>query len=393
MKHVLLAVLLVVSGFLAGCTGETNTAAAIQPEYPDDLEALATRWVADAENATAPYAERAWYAELQPFLQKAKAEAEAGRVRATMFDLETTYELLRGNLIADDAAALSSDAEKKALVVERTQTIHAEAEDAWEDFRARLHEYDPDVRSLHSLEIALYSADLALAAKLSLDNYDELVPELRKATFSREATYDMLRASLTPLNDIRFADDILGAALQREGLPPALDHERWTSVYAYAEVQPRPADDRLKQWEEVAAPVRANNESLMAVAIALAEQRTLRHQQIQLTYGDAGSRGLDIVRDAAVNMEKRLNRTSYEDVRAHGLLGVATADAVDQARFVLDFVRQGKGAIGFITLTWSSVDHQEFVALVLADVSLVEPTTETNLGHQNNLTRYIAPSR
>ena len=393
MKHAMLAAILLGGVLAAGCTKESAPVAQIQPDYPEDLEALTVGWVADAQNATAPYADRSWYAELQPFLQKAKNESEAGRVRATIFDLETTYELLRGNLIADEAAALNSDAEKKALVQERTQAIHAEAETAWEAYRERLHAYDPQVRSLHGLEIALYSADLALSAKLSLDNHDDLIPELRKTTFSREATYDMLRVSLTPLTNIRFADDVLGAALAREGLPPAIDHERWTNFYARPEVQPREGEDRLRQWEDVAGPVRANNESLMAVAIALAEQRALRHQQIQLTYGDAGSRGLDVVRDASVNMEKRLNRTTYEDVRAHGLLGVITADAVDQARFVLDFVHQGKGAIGFITVTWSNLDHQEFAALVLADVSPVEPTGESNLGHQNNLTRYMTPTR
>ena len=380
---VLLALVLFVS---PGATAAT--AKPIQPEFPDDLKALGPQWVADVGDRIAPYADRPWYAEMDGFYQKAKREADEGRLRAAMFDLETVVELLEANLLVD-AAPQRSEAERKAIVLERTQSMHRDGEAAWSDFRARAKDVQSDIASLHALEMTLYAADIALTAKLNLNNYVHLVPEFRKANFSREATLDMLRASRTPSTALDFANDILDVAMAREGLPPRLEAVRWQERYVVPELS-RTSDDsgRLSAWEDVAKEVRPAGEGVMAVAIGLAEQRALRQQQISLTYGDAGSRGLDVLHDAVRFMERRLNRTSYEDVRPHGLLGVFTADAVDQARFVLEFAAAGKAQLPFVTATWATLDHQEFAALVLADVSPVEPEKETNLGFQNDLTRY-----
>lgn len=358
-------------------------------DFPEDVEALARGWVADVEARVAPHADKPWFAEMDGFLQKAKREAEEGRVRAAMFDLETTDELLRANLLLDETAG-RNDADRKALVIERTQAWRAEGDAAWEEFRARLKSIEGDIGSLHTLELALYAADLAIGAKLNLDNHKALVPEYRKVNFSREATLDLVRASATPVLDLAFADDVLDAALEREGLPPALNATRWNNRYAIPETRREPDETgQVRLWEAFAPEVRANDERTMSVAIGLAEQRELRRQQIALTYGDAASRGQDSVNDAAKFMERRMNRSSYDDLRPHGLLGIFTADAVDQARFVLSFHEQGKAQMGFLTSTWANLDYQEFVAVTLADVSPVRPDTPTNLGYQNDLARYM----
>lgn len=380
-------VLLALALFLAP-SASAASAPRIAPEFPEDLQALGPRWVADVGERIAPYADRPWFAEMDGFYQKAKREADEGRLRAAIFDLETVIELLEANILVD-AAPQRSEAERKAIVLERTQAMHREGEAAWSDFRERAKGLQDEIESLHTLEIALYASDLALTAKLNLDNYVHLVPEFRKANFSREATLDMLRASRTPGTALAFANDILDVAMAREGLPPRLEAARWQERYVVPELARPPEEDgRLAAWENVAKEVRPAEEGIMAVAIGLAEQRALRQQQISLTYGDAGSRGLDVLHDAVRYMERRLNRTSYEDVRPHGVLGVFTADAVDQAQFVLDFAAAGKAQLPFVTATWATLDHQEFAALVLADVSPIAPAEPTNLGFQNDLTRY-----
>lgn len=361
----------------------------IQPEFPDDLAALAREWVTEAESALAPHADAAWHAEAEGFLAKARANADAGRVRSTIFDVETTYEIIRAETFLASIAHLASEAEKKSSAISQSQSWHDESVATWDAYTARLHEFDAEVQSLHGLEIALYSADIAATARVALNSHDELVPEFRKAAFSRGTVMDLFRASRTPGIEIGFASDILDVAVSREGLRPELDVARWRDVYVAGELaRPTDTSGRISQWEEIAEPARQGGEEILSVAVGLAEQRLLRMQSISLTYGDAQSRGKDVVNDAARGMLGRVNRTSYDDVRAYGLLGVATADAIDQARFILGFVERGEAQLAFITAAWSTLDWQETSALVLADVSPVEPEESTNLGEQNNLTRY-----
>lgn len=364
-------------------------------EYPPEVRALAAEWVADVETATAPYQDRPWYPEMARFLQKAKNESAAGLVRATTFDLDTTMELLTANLLVDEAASRASDAEKKTFVLERVAQIRGEADAAWERYRDHLAELD-DSDSLHAIETALYSADIALGAKATLDTYDHYAREFPKvAGFPREAVLDMLRVSQTPARALQYAEDLLGVARAQEGFPPRVDEARW-GAYVDASLLPREAAETGgpgETYQEVGDAARENGEALLAITVDLAAQRMARLQQIQLTYGDAESRGRDVVTEAAINMEKRLNRTSLDDVRAYGLTGVHTADATDQARFVLDFWRDDKATLPFIVAAWAALDHQEYVAVLLADVSPQRPAdpATNNLGHQNNLTRYLPP--
>lgn len=393
--------LLLVALVLAGCAAPAEAPTpkyptypnGQDPSYPEAYRNASARWLGEAEANLSPHAGRPWHAENAAFLEKARGEVAAGLVRSSMFDLATTEELLRANLLMDEAEPLGSDAERKSFVLERTSEWAREANASWEAFRADLHRLDGEVRSLHAIEAALYAADVAIGAKLALDTHDEIARELPKTPdFVREAVLDVVRASWTPQVDLHYAQDLLAIARGYEGLPPEANRTRFDEQLRVVLAPVQDETGRLAAWESFAPSVRENDEGLLAMAIYTAERRAERLQSISLTFGDARTRGLDVVNDANKFMGVRLNRTSLDDVRAHGLQGVFTASAVDHARFVKDLAAQNKTDLGILMNAWANLDHQEIVAVVLAQISPVDPGRETSLGKQIDPVNYLTPT-
>lgn len=357
-----------------------GTAASAPESYPADITPLAARWVAQAETFGASSANASWYPEAEAYLAKAKDAAAAGRVRVAAFNAETYTELVRTHRLLDEAQAYRSDAEKKSFILGRTNDWREEANTAWTAYRARLHGYDGELRSLHALEKALYSADMAFSVYVEGERYTEIAREFSKsAGLDRGYVLALTRASSTITLDIAYANDILDAAVAAEGVPPRLLDDKWANITAEAtrEVPEGSTSPHLATMEQVARPVRANGEGILSVAIAIAEQRTQRANGMETIFGDARSRGKDIVGDAARGMTKQLNNTSVEKARAYGLEGVFTADAIDRAFFARGFVERGEATIATVLVAWSALEHAGYMTNVLAAVSPIEPQTAT----------------
>lgn len=344
--------------------------------YPADLAPLAARWIQEAEAFGASSANATWYSEAESYLLKAKNASAEGRLRVASFHVETYTELVRAHRLLDEAAAYRSDAEKKSYILGQTHEWRAEAEQAWTGYRARLHSYDGQLRSLHAIEKALYSADVAFATYAEGKRYDDIAREFpRSPGVERGFVLALARASSTVSLDVGFAHDILDVAIASEGLPPRVNDEAWANATAKAveEVPEGALPGYVSGMEEIARPIRANNESLMSIAISLAEQRTMRAMNMETIFGDAQSRGKNIVADAARGMGKQLNNTTVQKVQAYGLEGVFTADAIDRALFAQGFIERGEATIGTVLTAWSSLDHAGYAASLLAGVSPVKP--------------------
>lgn len=374
MKRALLAVALALLFALPSAT-----AARAPDPYPAALLPLAGKWVGEAEAFGASSRDASWYPEAESYLQKAKDAAAAGRVRVASFHVETYEELVLTGRLLDEARAFPSEAERKSHIIAQTNEWHRQADEAWLDYRERLASYDGEIHSLHALEKALYSADLAFSAAVSGRQHADLAREFPKSPgLERGFVLALVRASHTVLLDMRFANDVLDLAAADEGVEPRILDEPWRNLTAAAVVELPPGTlpsyaDRL---EELARPVRAANESTLSVAIALAEQRLVRANGMETIFGDAQSRGKNIVADAARGMSKQLNNTTVAKAQAHGLQGVFTADAIDRALFAQEFVERGEATIGTVIVAWSGLEHETYATNVLAMVSPVEPVEE-----------------
>lgn len=344
-------------------------------EFPDAVKALAPTWLQRSEALAANSTQKEWYPEAAKFLQSAKDAQAQGRVRSVLFDLETFEELVVTGQLLDEAQRLPSDAERKSFILQRTAAWHADAKAAWRAYRDHLHEVEGDVHSVRGMELALYSADQALSARLLTDERENVAREFPKQPgVERGFVLALVRSSHTALLDLQWAEDVLGAVAVHEGLPPRLNETAWQQM-AGAALAPPEGDPpaHLKQLEDVAAEARERNESVLAIAVNLAEQRAARATSIYVIYGDATSRGKDVTADAARAMGRQLENTSMQPARDVGLLGVFTADAIDRAIKTRDYADQGLVDLGIVIAAWAGLDHEKMVTTTLGAASPVRP--------------------
>lgn len=359
--------------------GASSASARGEAEWPDDIEALLDGWISEAEAIGAPYAERPWYPEAEAFLEQAKEAREAGRFRVALFDLETYTELALAKALLDDASNLTSEGERKTLAIERTRAWATQAREAWGALRADLHEHDGELGSVRSVERALYAADIGIVARLMLDEHARLSKELPKEPRLDEGyALALVRASHSQLLNLGWASDVLGTLGAVEGLPPRLDEAVWANVTA-ASLRPRAEDEQVQPMLEPYLPLedeaRENGEGILATALALAELRTQRTSGIYVIFGDATSRGKDVVADAARSMGRRLENATLEDPRGYGLEGVFTADAMDRAAYTLEFVERDQADLGLVVSAWATLDHADYVLSAVAPASPVRPAS------------------
>lgn len=354
-------------------------------EYPEDMLALLPRWTQEVEAlANETDRGRPWWPDAQVYLTKASEAREDGRFRVAMFHLETFSELVVSQKIHDEAnATLGSDAERRAFVVARTSAMRADAERAWTAFRVTLTGYDDELRSLHTIEKTLYAADVALVGMLGTNVFDTHARDLSgQSGLPIGYTYVLVRASHTARLNIDWAADILAEAVKQEGLPPRALDEKWESLKLAGMVAPERQPQLpayLENIDRLVKPVRENNETLLTLAFAFAEQRTLRVAGMQTMFGDGQSRGLDALGDAARGLGRQRNNTTMETPRLFGLTGIFTADAMDRADLTLDYHREGRADLGIVLSAWGGIDHQNLVTGALGAVSPVVPPTQPPL--------------
>lgn len=354
-------------------------AKASDPDYPPEFLALLPGWIADAEAlATDADKERPWYAEADGFLQKARATQAEGRLRVTMFHIETYRELVLAHQLEDAAAKERSDAERRAFIASRTSGMKVDADRAWADFRATLHGYDGQLRSLHTIEKAIYAADVAIGGMLGAAEYDPIAREFPKqAGVPFAYVHGLVRSTATAQLNVDWARQMLAEAVKQEGLPPRVVEEAWSNLTAAAVIAPEgEVPPYVESLEALASPARNNSEALMAITSALVEQRLSRAYNMQTIFGDASTRGLNVVSDAARFMTKQLNDTTLETPRAYGLTGVFTSDAIDRARFTNEFIANGTADLGTVLVAWSALEHATYVLVALSSVSPVSPPPE-----------------
>lgn len=345
------------------------------PDYPPEMRALLPGWIAEAEALVREGdREAAWWPEAESFLERAKDADEAGRLRVAMFHLETFSELVVAQHLMEDARGAGSDSEQRAAILQQTRAWHEEAHRAWLAFRERLHGFDGEIRSVATLERALYAADVALVAATTLAEHDLLAPEFPKQSGVPEGyVLALVRSSHSARLAIERADELLTVAAASEGVPPVIDGEAWANVTQAALGVEGEAPPYLETIDALAMPARNNSETTMAVAFLLAEQRATRAYSMQTIFGDAESRGLAVVQDAARGMNKQLNNTTLETPRSHGLSGVFTSDAIDRAMLTNELLAAGNASLGTVIVAWSALEHASYATSTLATVSPVEP--------------------
>lgn len=361
-----LALLIVVPGF----------ASAGNAEFPDDLTPLARKWIDEARAAGAGHEGREWYPQAYEFLEKAEAALDEGRLRVVLFDLETYHQLVETGKLMDEAAALRSDAERKGLVSQRTTAWAEDARHEWTLARERLDAIEDDLRSLQAVERALYAADLALTARTSLNHHALLAKEFpNQPKFEEGYVLALVSSSHTPVVTSGWAIDLIETVAALEGLQPSIDLDAWHDLTLVALEDPgdRQLPPYYEPYEELAKDVRPNNESIMAMAIYLAELREARKSSIHLIFGDGQSRAKDAVNDSASGLRKQGDLTSMSNPRDYGLQGIFTADALDRVAYTLEFVERGEATLGVVIGTWAALDHSAFVIEVLGQVSPIQP--------------------
>lgn len=356
-----------------------GTQAAPTPEFPPPLEALMATWVAEAEAMGAGNESKAWYPEAQGYLDSAKAARDAGRLRSVLFDLETYTELLLAGTLIDQSAALAADAERKTMILQRTAQWHGEATDEWISFRGELRAVQNEIRSVQGMEVALYATELGMGAALLLDDRETIAREFPKqASVDRSYVLALVRTSHTAVLGLGWAEDVLGAVSTYEGLPPRLNLTAW-SMIEDASLVPRQGSpaSQTESLDALAAEAQQGNETLLSIVAGLAQDRATRATSIFVIYGDATSRGKDVVGDATRSLGKQLNNTTMDEPRSYGLLGVFTADAIDRAEKTIAIASEGRVDLGTVITAWSGLDHQGYVTATLAAASPVSPPAET----------------
>lgn len=351
----------------------TAKEAAQRPEYPAEFVDLLDGWVDEAEALGAPSRDAAWYADAAPWLAKARDAQAAGRVRLTMFHLETYTEIVRGHQLVEQSAAAGNEGQRKSFIIERVQEEAAAGEAQWARVRARIHELDSEARSVQTVEKAMYAGDIALSAIVLTKDLDPLVAQFpERPGLEPDFVAALARASYTVNLTMSWAHDMLDKAGTSEGLPPLLIQSNWTNVtQAMLVVETGELPGLAGFYEERVLPMREDGEGTFALVGTLLEQRELRGLEIQRIFGDAKSRGKDVVSDAARGMRKQLNNTSMEQPRDYGLLGVFTADSIDRASYTLDIL--SNVTLGIVVMAWSGLDYQSFVTATLASASPVAP--------------------
>lgn len=354
------------------------------PLYPAELTALLPRWIDEAEALVAPGAqERPWWPEAERFLTMAKDASSGGRLRVAMFHLETFTELtLTGQLMDDANASRTSDAERKAYIQQRVGAMRHDSEEDWARFRATLHGYDAQLRSLQTIEKALYAADIAATGRLLVDTYDGYAQEFpRQAGVPKGYVMGLVRAAHTSGLNVGWAQDMLAESVKQEGLPPRVLEEPWANITSAAvQVPEGDVPSYMRPLADLADEARANNETLLSIVLSLAEQRAARAYEMHSIFGDAESRAKNVVADSAAGMNRKLRNTSVETPRGNGLTGIFTGDAIDRARYTNELHEQGKADLGIIIIAWSALEHATYVHATLASASPVvppEPTTQT----------------
>lgn len=359
----------------------TVAAQGSDPEYPAEFLALLPGWIAEAEALVESDArERPWWPEAEAFLQKAKDAQESRRFRITLFQLETFTELVVSNQLVDQANAThASDAERKSFVIARLGGMRADSETAWADFREALRGYDDELRSLHSIEKALYAGDIAATGAMMIAGYDAVASELPKQPgVPMGYVLALVRAAYTSQLNIGWAADVLAEGVKQEGLPPRVIDETWANLTAAALAVPEgETPDYLETIAKLGDESRANDEALMAIVFSLAEQRSTRAYGMQTIFGDGQSRNKNVVGDSARGMNKQLNNTTLEEPRSYGLLGVFTSDGIDRARYSNEFYEQGIADLGTIIIGWTALEHARFANAALASVSGIAPPAPT----------------
>lgn len=374
MRATLLAPALVALGLLAPLA-----TAAPSPDYPPELLAAANAWLAEADAAGASHRDAPWWPEAGRFLDEAHAAHAAGRLRVVMFDLETYHEVLLAKRLLDETATMGTDAERKAHIVATSNGWRDDAERAWTAYRAKLHGYDGQLRSLQTVEQAMYSADIALSSIAMATDHDAWVREMQRTQGVPEGiVLGLVRVSHSPLLNVGYADDLLDAATRNEGQPPRIKDDAWrnlTEVAAASSFDNAPS--YLRGVVEKLDPARANGEGLLSVAGTLVEERLIRISSMGTIFGDGGSRGQDVIRDSSRGMNKQLNNTTMATPRAVGLSGIFTADAIDRANYVNEFVANQSADLGTVLSAWGALEHQGYVVRSLSTASPVEPPAPT----------------
>lgn len=370
----LVALLLVPAAHAATNTGEIS--------YPPGLIALLPAWIQEAEAmAVAEDKGKPWWNEADGFLARAKEAQGQGRFRTALFHIETYRELLIANRLIDEAKAPANANQPKSYVLQRVAGEKDDADAAWLAYRAKLHGYEGQLHSLQTIEQTLYSADLALAGMLASTEFDSLAGEFPKQEgFPEGYVFALVHASYTPLLEVGWADAILADAVKQEGLPPRIDDEKWnnftsaSTAYGLEGASP----SYLEALDLLARPARNNGEGILSVAFVLAEQRATRANSMQTIFGDARSRGLSVVTDAARGMNKQYNNTTLEASRNVGLVGLFTSDAFDRVQLTQKYLASDQADLGTVISAWSSLEHAAYATSTLAAVSPIAPLPDTS---------------
>lgn len=347
------------------------------PDYPEEFLALLPGWIAEAEALVEAGArERPWWPGAEDYLVKAKDAQSEGRFRIALFQLETFTELVLSHQFLDEAnASRTSDAERKTFIVSRLGGMREDSVAAWASYRSTLDGYDPQLRSLRTIEKALYASDVAVTGATMFVGYDDIVAEFPKQPgVPMGYVLALVRAAHTSGLSIGWASDMLAEAVKDEGLPPRVVEEAWTNLTKAALAVPEgETPDYLEVVAELGDEARANDEALLSLVFSLAEQRSTRAYGMQTIFGDGESRNKNVIQDSRNGMVKQLANTTLDDPRGYGLEGVFTSDGIDRARYSEEFYQRGIADLGTIILGWSALEYARFANAALASVSPITP--------------------
>lgn len=379
--------LLLVALLLAPSAGAARAPAA----YPDPVAKLATKIVERVAPLEAESRNESWWADAQPWLERARDHAAQGRFHATLYDAETFEEIVVAHQLSDEVnRSAQTVGDQRTHMLTRVTAWRAESNDTWLAFRAKLHQVDGTVRSVQALETALFGADLALQSKAADSRFDAYVGAFkRQPGLTFVDIRDFARVTKSIQLDVLVAGDIVDAALAQDGVPPAILPEKWANFTAAARVDPGADSATLAPYEILVKPAREHNETILSLAATVVERTAQRLSEIQTVYGDAASRGLTVMTDADRGFQRQLNNTTLAPAQSRGLAGVFSADAIDKGVYVQDAVDNGTVTLGVIEAAWADLDHAAFANILVAALS---PVSDPNApGPESQLSGYVPP--
>lgn len=346
--------------------------------YPDAVKGIPQKIVDRVAPLETEARTQPWWPDAEPWLARARADAAAGRLHATLYDAETFQELVRAHQVQARANASGQTAgDQRLFVIQEMTRQRAATNESWLAFRAKLHQADEGIRSVQAFETLLYAADLALYAKVGDAPFEAT---LEAFSHTPGVPFDYLlglsRLTFSTRLDLEVAGDIVEAGLAADGLPPAMIPDRWTNVSRAVLTDPGELHPSLARYEALAKPARENNESLLAAAALVLEQATQRLTEMQTVYGDAASRGITVVRDADRGFQGALNNTTLVPAQSRGLSGIFVADAIDKGVYVQRIVENGTADVNLVLSAWSGIDHANYANLLVAGTSPVQPAKE-----------------